>query len=564
MWSAARASGPVASVTIVTMPFENVSDKPEYNWIGESFAMTLADLLDKPSLITIRSDERNVAYKLEGLPPTAILTRATMIKIAQRAGANLVVMGKYRITIEDSRVEQGEAGEQAGSPAERPAASLGDKSGRRITITARLIDILEGRQVGGEFTLGGDLLELQKLQGEVAYEILNRHNANHPFSRDQLVTQATQAPIGAYENFIKGTLTRDREARIEFLGRAITEFSDKTSRQYAPAVFELGRVYFDSGDYKEALRLLEAVDSKDSRYDEAQFYVGVARDASGQTDKALESLKQLAPQLPLYEVYNNVGVLLIKKKQYAEAVENLKPAADTAPRDTDTLFNLGYAYFLAKDFANAAAVLRKEIERRPSDGEAFYLLSKALAATEDQAGATEAANQAKKLLPAFAQWETKGIPNIARMKTSFSKANYYSYKRNQDERLSAQRMASGQSPQTDQLLESARNAFFAGRDEEALVALRTLLETAPQSHEAHFLMGRVHERRGEFDRAIKALNAAVFWNPRLIAAHVLLGRIDVLKNNCAGATTSLNKALQIDSANQDAQALKRLVEQKCK
>ena len=564
LWSGARAAGPVASVTIVTMPFENVSDKPEYNWIGESFAMTLADLLDKPSLITIRSDERNVAYKLEGLPPTAILTRATMIKIAQRAGANLVVMGKYRITIEDSRGEQGEAGGQAANPAEKPAASLGDRSGRRITITARLIDILEGRQVGGEFTLGGDLLELQKLQGEVAYEILNRHNANHPFSRDQIVAQAVQAPIAAYENFIKGTLTRDREARIEFLGRAIKEFSDKTSRQYAPAVFELGRVYFDSGDYKEALRLLESVDSKDSRYDEAQFYVGVARDASGQTDKALESLRQLAPQLPLYEVYNNVGVLLIKKKQYAEAIENLKPAADTAPRDTDTLFNLGYAYFLAKDFANAATVLRKEIERRPSDGEAFYLLSKALAATEDQAGAAEAANQAKKLLPAFAQWETKGIPNVARMKTSFSKTNYYSYKRNQDERLSAQRAASGQSPQTDQLLESARNAFFAGRDEEALVALRTLLETAPQSHEAHFLMGRVHERRGEFDRAIKALNAAVFWNPRLVGAHVLLGRIDVLKNDCAGAATALNKALQIDSANQDAQALNRLVEQKCK
>lgn len=560
LWAGARASGPPASSTIVAMPFENVSGRPEYNWIGESFAATLADLLDKPSLVAIRSDERNVAYKQEGLPPSAILTRATMIKIAERAGANLVVMGTYRITIEDAKAEQAEAAGQAAAP----VASADDKSGRRITITARLIDIREGRQVGREFTLGGNLLELQKLQGEVAYEILNRHNANHPFSRDQLVAQATQAPIGAYENFIKGMLTRDRDARIEFLGRAIKEFSDKTSRQYAPAVFELGKVYFDSGDYKEALRLLESVDPKDSRYDEAQFYVGVARDASGQTDKALESLRQLAPQLPLYEVYNNVGVLLIKKKQYAEAIENLKPAADAAPRDTDTLFNLGYAYFLAKDYANAAALLRKGIERRPSDGEAFYLLSKALAATQDQAGATEAANQAKKLLTSFAQWETKGVPNIARMKTAFSKANYYRYKRDQDERVSAQSAGGAQTLQTDQMLESARNAFFAGRDEEALVTLRKLLETAPQSHEAHFLMGRVHERRGEFDRAINALKAAVFWNPRLVPAHVLLGRISVLKNDCAGAAASLNKALQIDSADQDAQALNRLVEQKCK
>ncbi|HKG20972.1 MAG TPA: hypothetical protein VKC34_03670, partial [Blastocatellia bacterium] len=65
-------------------------------------------------------------------------------------------------------------------------------------------------------------------------------------------------------------------------------------------------------------------------------------------------------------------------------------------------------------------------------------------------------------------------------------------------------------------------------------------------------------------RAINALKAAVFWNPRLVAAHVLLGRIAVLKNDCPGATTSLNKALQIDPGDQDAQALNRLVEQKCK
>ncbi|HKG21519.1 MAG TPA: hypothetical protein VKC34_06435, partial [Blastocatellia bacterium] len=194
LWAGARAAGPVASATIVTMPFENVSGRPEYNWIGESFATTLADLLDKPSLIAIRSDERNVAYKQEGLPPTAILTRATMIKIAERAGANLVVIGTYRITVEDAKAEQADG---AGQPAS-PAASADDKTGRRITITARLIDIREGRQVKGEFTLGGNLLDLQKLQGEVAYEILNRHNANHPFSRDQLKAQATQAPIGAY------------------------------------------------------------------------------------------------------------------------------------------------------------------------------------------------------------------------------------------------------------------------------------------------------------------------------------------------------------------------------
>jgi tetratricopeptide (TPR) repeat protein len=524
--------------TIVTMAFENVSGRPEYNWVGESFAAALADLLDKPGLVAIRPDERNVAYKQEGLPPTAILTRATMIKIAERAGANLVVMGTYRI-----------AGEGRDST---------------ITITARVIDIREGRLVGKEYNRGGPLVDLQKLQGDLAYEILYQHNPALPFSRDQITTDATAAPIGAFENFIKGTLTRDRDARAGFLERAIKEYLDKTKSQYIAAIFELGRIRFEAGEYKEALEQLALVDDKNQRYEEAQFYTGVAEDALGKTEQSLAALKKLAARLPLFEVYNNIGVVLIKQKQYKEAIDHLKPASEAAPRDTDTLFNLGYAYFLAKDNANAVATLRNETKQRASDGEAFYVLSKALAASGDQAGATAASDQAKKLLPSFAQWETKGLPVIARVKQVFSKINYYRYKRDQDDRLNTDTHITGLSPQADQLLEAARNAFAAGRNEDALEALGKLLQIAPQNYDAHLLMGRVYERKGDFDRASNALKAAVFWNPKLVPAHVLLGRIAVLKNDCATAQGSVGKALEIAPNDQDALALKRLIEQKCK
>ncbi len=526
------------SDTIIIMPFENSAGRPEYNWVGESFSAGLADLLDKPGLVAIRPEERNVAYKQEGLPPTAILTRATMIKIAERAGANLVVMGTYRI-----------AGEGREST---------------ITIAARVVDIREGRLVGREFNRGGAMIELQRLQGDLAYEILYQHNPALPYSRDQIIAQASEAPIGAYENYIKGTLTRDREARIGFLERAIKDFSEKTKGQYFPAIFELGRIYYEAGDYKEALAQLALINEKDPRYDETQFYIAVAQEYLGQNDKSIATLEKLAPKLPLYEVYNNIGVMLLRQRKYPEAINHLKPASDAAPRDTDTLFNLGYAYFLAKDYANAVDTLKKEVEKRPSDGEGYYILSKAQAAAGDQAAATESSNQAKKLLTAFAQWETKGLPSVARTKTTFSKANYYRYKRDKDERLTADTVSSGQPPQIDQLFESARNAFYAGRDEEALASLGKLLQTAPQNHEAHLLMGRVYERRGDFDRAVNALKAAIFWNPKLVGAHVLLGRIAVFKNDCAAAQASLAKALQASPTDQDVQALKLSIEQKCK
>ena len=461
-----------------------------------------------------------------------------MIKIAERAGANLVVMGTYRI-----------AGEGRDST---------------ITITARVIDIREGRLAGKEYNRGGPLVDLQKLQGDLAYEILYQHNQALPFSRDQITTDATVAPVGAFENFIKGTLTRDRDARVGFIERAIKEYTEKTKTPYVPAIFELGRIRFEAAEYKEALEQLVLIDEKNPRYDEAQFYVGVAQDLLGQTEAALATLKKLAGRLPLFEVYSNIGVLLIKQKQYKEAIDHLKPAAEAQPRDTDTLFNLGYAYYLTKDNTNAAATLKNETKLRPLDGEGFYILSKALAASGDQAGATAASDQAKKLLTSFAQWETKGIPPLARIKTAFSKINYYRYKREQDERLNTQTHITSLSPQADQLLETARNAFLAGRDSDALEALGKLLQVAPQNYDAHFMIGRVYERKGDFERAVNALKAAVFWNPKLVPAHVLLGRIAVLKNDCVSAQASADKALQIDANDQPAQALKRLIEQRCK
>lgn len=560
----ARASG--GSDTIVIMPFENVSGRAEYNWIGESFSASLADLLDKPGLVVIRSDERNVAYKQEGLPPTAILTRATMIKIAERAGANLVVLGTYRINDErdkgNSAAPQPQEGEQAAAQKVSTAQAQEAAIERTISITARFVDIREGRLLG-EFNIGGDLYKLQEFQGALAYEVLSKRNPALPFSANEIKSQATQAPIGAFENFIKGTLTKDRKAQMDFLNRAIKEFNDKAQARYIPAIFELGRLHYEAGEYKEAVDLLALIGEREPRYDEAQFYLGVAQTALGQTDQALASQQNLAAILPLYEVYNNIGALLLRKNRVAEAVNHLKPAHDVAPRDTDTLFNLGYAYYLSKDYAKAAGALRQQLERRPEDGEAQYVLSKALLALGDKDGATEAANQAKRLLSSYAQWETKGAPVLARLKSGFSKANYYRFKRDKDERVNADNGNSGDLTQAEQLLERARTAFFAGRDDETFAAIEKLLQIAPQSYEGHMLMARVYERRGDFEKSLTALKAALFWNPRLVAAHVLGGRIAVLKNDCANARAALNKALQINPTDQDALALQRLVEQKC-
>src|SRR6266446_8003937 len=87
-----------ASDVVMVLPFENTSNRPEYNWVGESFADSLAELLNKPGLIVVSSDERSIAYQRVGLPETMIPSRATSIKLAREARATMIVLGTYTVT----------------------------------------------------------------------------------------------------------------------------------------------------------------------------------------------------------------------------------------------------------------------------------------------------------------------------------------------------------------------------------------------------------------------------------------------------------------------------------
>src|SRR5215204_1636605 len=95
-FSTARAQN--AADVVMVLPFENTSNRAEYNWVGESFADALAELLSKPGLVVVSSDERELAYQQLRLPETVIPSRATAIKLARQAKATMIVVGNYSVT----------------------------------------------------------------------------------------------------------------------------------------------------------------------------------------------------------------------------------------------------------------------------------------------------------------------------------------------------------------------------------------------------------------------------------------------------------------------------------
>ena len=567
--SAGSAQTPATDVVLV-LPFENRSNHTEYNWIGESFADSLAVLLNKPGLIVVTSDERAVAYQRLRLPLNVLPSRATTIKIAREVKASMIVIGTYDVTV-------------AAPQPDKPKNQL-DSARASIVGEARVIRVNEGRMAGDMFEggwaprvydFGGTVSDLQKVNGELAYQILFQRDRALSFSRNQLVQEATKVPPEAFEAYIKGLLTDERDStRAVYFKNAMKLYANVNGGAvYSDAAFQLGRFYLGQSQWKEAAEYLSMVQKKEPHYGEAQFYAGLAYWKQDDLAHALSVLLPLADEkvMPLVGVYNNAGAVSVEAARAEKKPEEnarllkqgitlLSRAVDSSPDDTMVLFNYAYALFLAEKYPDAAEKLQTVIAADQRDGQAYFLLAKA----QERAGRADAAmaadNLARKNLQSYAKWQTEWqksqtLPGLTlRARDVLNQVDISDLGR----RKAIDDAAASNS---EEALSRIRDLYDKGQDDEALGEIRKLLVVEPTNAEAFLLSGRINQRRGDQEAAIAALKTAIFWDPppKMIDAHILLGKIFLERGDLGEARKYAASAMNIDPSNQEALALQRQV-----
>ena len=526
-----------AEEVLLPLPFDNVSGRAEYQWVSESFALMLADLLDAPGLAVLSPEERLVACDRAGLQPCDSLTLAAKLRLAEAAQANLVLVGNYDVTTSADAVT--------------------------IAIAAKLVETREGRVVGKSFNFSGPLSDLQTLQGLMAWSILYERDPALPYSQDQFKRRAKRIPPRSFEFFVKGYQSPDPKSREIFYKRAIKEYNEAESvGHYAQALYELGVTQYRQRNYAEAAKNFRELIKDDPRYWESQFFLGLATQAMGQLGEASEAFERMVPILPLVEVLNNAGAVQIGKNDFSRAVLHLQRAAVAASKDPTVRFNYGYALWRDRKFDAAANEFQAVVAINPKDGEAQYLLAESLAATGKKAESEQADQEARRLLSGnntYAQWKTKPdkIPSLIRLKTDFNRANFSWLNR---QRSSTTNLPPAQTRLALQSLEIARRLVAEKNDDGATVELQKALSNDPTLAEAHFLRAQILQRRNDLEAALSAYSASVYWNPRMLAAHLALSRLYLARGDRARAETHSKTALDLDPQNQEALLLKKQIE----
>jgi len=197
--------------------------------------------------------------------------------------------------------------------------------------------------------------------------------------------------LDALENYIRGLLADAPDQKLKLFAAAV-----RLEPTFGQAQFHLGLALYYRREYRSAAEAMSRVPAGSPRGRAALFHLGLARYHQGDFAAAANGWRALSEQVPMGEVFNNLGAAMSRAGEPG-AVSAFEKAVETDPSDPEYHFNLGYALWRTGEFEKAAASLRLSLERRTEDDLATLILGRCLQRVGPRPGdlRTEAAERLK-------------------------------------------------------------------------------------------------------------------------------------------------------------------------
>jgi tetratricopeptide (TPR) repeat protein len=347
--------------TFVVLPFFNVSQNANLDWIGEGLSESIGEALASAGIVVLDREERVEVYRRLSIRPHALLTRASVIKIADTLGAGQVVFGQFDL---------------------QPAAEGLPLSKESLKISARLVDLTRAMQ-GPEFGEAGSLEDLAVLQRHLAWQTLQLVIPGTAPSETDFGSRHPAIRLDAIENYVRGLLAPSAEEKHRLFTQAA-----RLDQAFSQPCFQLGKLYFRKKEFKVAAEWLGKVSSSDVHFREANFLSGLCLYNAGDFPGAQNAFQAVASVVPLNEVYNDIGAAQ-SRRNLPEAIDSFKKALEGDPSDPAYQFNVGYAFWKRTDFDAAAERFQAVLERDPQDAEASAMLERCLKRSGPRPGDTK-------------------------------------------------------------------------------------------------------------------------------------------------------------------------------
>jgi tetratricopeptide (TPR) repeat protein len=482
------------SQMLLIMPFENASSVPGIDWIGDAFPEVLGSRLDSTSLFIISRADRLAAFDRLGLPTSAKPSRATVYQIAQELDADYVIMGHFAF------------------------------DGRTFTAQAHVMDTNRLR-LGPELTESGPLNDLIRIQTALAWDILDQLKVAGFAGKAQFLAQFPPMRLDALENYVRGVLAVNPEEKIRRFQAVV-----RLEPSHTLAILQLGKAYYDTRNYEQAMNWLARVPKGDAKRNEAQFYLGLAAFYANQMDKADAAFRELSTRLPLTEIFNNLGVVEARRGDKS-ARTYFEKSVETDPNDSDYHFNLAVELYREGDAQGAARELRSA-QQLHNDAEAKDFLEAVTSGTS-----------------------LTRVP-LERIKRNYDESSFRQLA------IELQNAEEARLAQTDPVhhaqfhVQRGQELLQEGLFRQAEKQFREAVTLDSSNAGAHAGLAQVLQATDDAAGAREEASASLRLKPSA-EAYLVLAKLDLAQNNANSAEKNLEQALVLDPNNVAAIDLKR-------
>jgi Flp pilus assembly protein TadD len=306
------------------------------SWLSEGIALSISEQLRGPGIKVVGRNERLQLVENLDLPPDAHLSHGSMIRVAQDAKADLIILGEF------------------------------SGSERNLKVALRILDI-KNLKLSGEITANGPMSALAQMENELAWLILSNTGLQKGVTREDFSRRTRKIPTVSYASFIQSFSASGRNNQIRLLQKAVEGF-----REFPEAHFQLGTLYFQLGDWSNALIHLSRGAGEESM--EYEFMLGTCYVQQGKPVQAIQSLSVVLSSSRSLRVLNNIGVAYLRNGDIAQALDAFIEARNLARSDVTATMNLGIAWHLQGNDAAAATALEGVAKAHPKNGMLQFLL----------------------------------------------------------------------------------------------------------------------------------------------------------------------------------------------
>jgi tetratricopeptide (TPR) repeat protein len=325
-------------IMAIVFPLDSPLKESALGWLSEGIALSISNQIDGRELKSMDHSERIRIVESLDLPPGARLSRGSMIRVAQRADADLVILGGYSGTE------------------------------RNLRVAIRVLDV-KGLKLSGEMVANGPIAALPQMENELAWLILRNNGLENSLTREKFQERTRKIPNAAYAYYIQSLTSSGGTNQLQPLLKAVQLYRD-----FPEAQFRLGHLYFHQGDCASAIPHLLLGISDISAQMESDFMRGTCYILGDQPLQAVQALGRLQTSGSL-EALNNLGVAYLRKGDLTAALSVLLDAKSIARNDATVSLNLALVRHLLGNDSAARNILEDSIKTHPLNGMIHFLLS---------------------------------------------------------------------------------------------------------------------------------------------------------------------------------------------